>query len=510
MPDTAAPAKTASKGPSPFLAQYLELKARHKDALLFFRMGDFYELFFEDAADAAEILGITLTARGEYQGAPIPMAGVPFHAAEGYLARLIRAGRRVAVCEQTESPADAKKRGSKSVVNREIVRVVTPGTLTEDSLLSEKSAQALIAVAFSKGGAESAVAACDVSTGAFDLFETAPEHLSERLSALPARELLFVDVDLDRPLVKAALEQISAPVTTRPASAARPQSGEALLKQIYNVAALDAFGEFSRCELAACALLLDYVQLTQAGAEIRLDPPLRGAPSNGLAIDPATRASLEIDTGSGGGRQGSLLATIDRTLTGPGARLLASRLSRPSTDAPEIKSRYDAIGFFKDDGDQRDDLRGTLSGAPDLERARSRLRLGRGGPRDLLAIAKALNAGETAAARLAGAIGPPPALIEMSARALTLTNAPDLAALAQDLKAAVDDEPPLLARDGGFIRAGWDAALDEARGLQRDSRKIIAELQARYGQITGVSTLKIKHNNVLGYFIEVPARAAEP
>ncbi len=502
MPDPA--------GATPFMAQYLELKARHRDALLFFRMGDFYELFFEDAVDAAAILDITLTARGEHDGAPIPMAGVPYHAAESYLARLIRAGRRVAVCEQMETPAEAKKRGSKALVRRDVVRVVTPGTLTEDTLLPARQAQALVAVAFSHGGREAALAAADVSTGAFDVRACPAEGLGAALAAYPVSELLIADADRDRPALRSAREALSAPVTERPARAASASSGEAALKAALKVAALDAFGTFTRAELAACGLLLDYISLTQAGAEIRLSPPRRDPPGQSLAIDPATRASLEIETTLSGERGGSLIATLDRTRTAPGARLLARRLSQPAAQAGEIESRLDAVSWALEDADLRARLRETLKAAPDLERARTRLQLGRGGPRDLAAVAGALKAGESAVAAIARRLAPPPARIEAAARALTLSETPDLARLAADLDRALATDPPVLVRDGGFVATGWDAALDEARSLRDDSRRIIAGLERDYAAETGIQALKIRYNAVLGYFIDVPARAAEP
>ncbi|MEL6664725.1 MAG: DNA mismatch repair protein MutS [Pseudomonadota bacterium] len=509
MPDTAQPVKKP-KAPTPFMAQYLAIKAQHEDALLFFRMGDFYELFFEDAVRAAEILDITLTARGEHNGEPIPMAGVPYHAAEGYLARLIKSGERVAVCEQTETPAEAKKRGSKSIVNREIVRIVTPGTITEESLLPARQAQALVAVVFGAGGADAALAACDVSTGYFEVFAFAPEVLSETLGALPIRELLVAERDAERPLVGIANEALKLPLTYRPNSAASSKSGERLLKDAFKVAALDAFGAFSKSELGACGLLLDYISLTQAGADIRLDPPKRSAKTSALSIDPATRASLEIDTALNGSRQGTLLDTVDRTLTSPGARLLASRLARPETNQGEITARYDSVEYFLANEHLRESIRTRLKSAPDLERARSRIRLGRGGPRDLAAIGVALKAGEAAVAETSRAQTNPPGLIETALTALTLSNQPELAALTSDLGQALSDDLPTLARDGGFVTAGWDAALDEARALKSDSRQIIAELQTRYAGETGISALKIKFNNVLGYFIDVPARHADP
>ena len=492
------------------MAQYLSIKARHEDAMLFFRMGDFYELFFDDAVQASKVLGITLTSRGEYEGKPIPMAGVPYHAAEGYLARLIKAGCRVAVCEQTESPAEAKKRGSKSIVNRDIVRIVTPGTLTEDALLPANQDQALAAIAIGGGGAEAAIAVCDVSTGRFDVSALAANTLADSLMAYPLSELLVSEGDIDKPAIANATALSTAPVTFRPARSATYKSGEALLKETFGIAALEALGDFGRAELAAIGLLLDYVKLTQAGSDIRLDPPIRARAEGYLAIDPATRTSLEIDRSMRGDRDGSLLGTIDRTVTAPGARLLASRLSRPCVDRVEIDARYDAVAWFADDRDAVASVRASLKAAPDLERARTRLRLGRGGPRDLAAIGRALTAAHEAASQLTASSAGLPHKIDEAVAALDLSKDEDLATLARDLETALSENPPTLARDGGFVAPGWDEALDEARGLRDDSRQIIAALQARYADETGITALKIKFNNVLGYFVDVPARYGDP
>ena len=492
------------------MAQYLSIKARHEDAMLFFRMGDFYELFFDDAVQASKVLGITLTSRGEYEGKPIPMAGVPYHAAEGYLARLIKAGCRVAVCEQTESPAEAKKRGSKSIVNRDIVRIVTPGTLTEDALLPANQDQALAAIAIGGGGAEAAIAVCDVSTGRFDVSALAANTLADSLMAYPLSELLVSEGDIDKPAIANATALSTAPVTFRPARSATYKSGEALLKETFGIAALEALGDFGRAELAAIGLLLDYVKLTQAGSDIRLDPPIRARAEGYLAIDPATRTSLEIDRSMRGDRDGSLLGTIDRTVTAPGARLLASRLSRPCVDRVEIDARYDAVAWFADDRDAVESVRASLKAAPDLERARTRLRLGRGGPRDLAAIGRALTAAHEAASQLTASSAGLPHKIDEAVAALDLGKDEDLATLARDLETALSENPPTLARDGGFVAPGWDEALDQARGLRDDSRQIIAALQARYADETGITALKIKFNNVLGYFVDVPARYGDP
>ncbi len=492
------------------MAQYLEIKARHPDALLFFRMGDFYELFFSDAEVAAAALDITLTARGHsHDGEPIPMAGVPHHAAEGYMSRLIRLGHRVAVCEQLEDPAEAKKRGSKSVVRRDVVRIVTPGTLTEDNLLDARSANVLAAVGLAAGGAEAALAIADVSTGRFEIFACAPEAVEEILMAISPREVLMAEAATARPLFARLGDVIGAAITPRPGVKAEPASGERLLKDCFAVSALDAFGNFDKAELSASALLLDYLLLTQAGDTPKLDPPRRREAKGYVAIDPATRASLEIDRSQkGGGRSGSLLGAIDRTLTAPGARRLAEHLARPLTDVEEICTRHDAVAFFLEDRDLRSEVRDILKSAADIERARMRLKLGRGGPKDLRALALGLQSGAAAATALKASMGGLPTQLSRAVSELDLSAQPQTAELTEILTAALVDEPPVLVRDGGFIREGYDAALDEARSLRDDSRKIIAGLQASYAEATGVSSLKIRHNKVLGYFVDVTARNA--
>ncbi len=489
------------------MAQYLEIKASHPDALLFFRMGDFYELFFDDAHAAARALDITLTHRGQHQGNPIPMAGVPHHAADAYLARLIRQGFRVAVCEQTEDPAEAKKRGSKSVVRREVVRIVTPGTLTEDSLLEPRAANRLAAIGLAAGGREAALAVADVSTGRLEVFALSPVQLGEALGALSPREVLVADSDLDNAAIRAALEGLTE--TPRPGARADAKLGERLMKLAYGVSTLDGFGEFSRAELIACGLLFDYLALTQAGGQARLDPPSRAGAGGFLAIDPATRASLEIERSVRNGREGSLIGCIDRTVTPAGARLLAERVSRPLCDAAEIHRRHDAVAFFLDAAEVRADVRAALKGAADLDRARIRLALRRGGPRDLSGLALSLRAGENMAAELGGAQGGLPPEIAAACQALQLADKPRLAAFAAEVTNALVTEPPILARDGGFIAPGFDPALDEVRALRENARSVIARLEADYGQKAGVSGLRIRHNNVLGYFIEVNSRHGE-
>ena len=489
------------------MAQYLAAKADHPEALLFFRMGDFYELFFADAEKAAGALAIALTSRGEYDGKPIPMCGVPWHQAEGYLAKLIRAGFKVAVCEQLEDPAEAKKRGSKSIVARGVVRVVTPGTLTEEGLLDARAANRLAAFATASDGA--ALAWADVSTGAFETRALKLERVGEELAALAPAELLATEADAVRASLKDIATWCGAALTLRPAVKADAKAAARRAKEIFEVAALDAFGDFSAAEMGAIGLVLDYVELTQAGAAPRLTPPRRNAENAFMAIDAATRAALEIERSVRGGREGSLLATVDRTVTPAGGRLLAERLARPLTDPGAINARLDGVQFFLDQPDRRTSVRKELKAAGDLARALTRLALGRGGPRDLAQIRDGLNAGNRASAMCLGLAVEAPAEIAAACAALSLTKHAASAALAQTLETALAPDLPLLARDGGFIATGFDATLDEMRALRDDSRRVIAGLQAQYAEETNIPGLKLKHNNVLGYHIDATPKQAE-
>ena len=487
------------------MAQYLAAKADHPDALLFFRMGDFYELFFDDAVKAAGAVGIALTKRGNHDGEPIPMAGVPWHQAENYLSKLIRAGHKVAVCEQLEDPAEAKKRGGKSIVQRGVVRVVTPGTLTEEGLLDARAANRLAAIAFNRDGA--AIAWADVSTGAFETRALKHNEAEEEIAALSPAELLVTDADVQH--VNEAARITGAALTVRPAVKADAKSAARRIKAAFEVAALDAFGDFTNVELSAMGLLLDYIELTQAGAAPRLMPPRRNSERAFMAIDAATRAALEIERSVRGGREGSLLACVDRTVTSAGGRMLAERMSRPLTDVAAINARHDAVQFFLDSRDRREGVRRELRAAGDLARALTRLALGRGGPRDLASLRDGLNAGDRVSARCLGVTGEAPAEIGRACAALSLSAHAESAALAQTLSRALAADLPLLARDGGFIAAGYDAALDETRALRDDSRKVIAALQASYAEETGIAGLKLKHNNVLGYHIDATSKQAE-
>ncbi|NNG03938.1 MAG: DNA mismatch repair protein MutS [Inquilinus sp.] len=485
------------------MKQFLEAKAAYPDCLLFFRMGDFYELFLDDAVQAAAALDITLTKRGRHDGDDIPMAGVPVHAHEAYLARLIRKGFRVAVCEQVEDPAEARKRGGKTLVRREVVRVITPGTITEDSLLEARANNFLVALTEAGGGL--GLAAVDISTGTLLVEPTAPDRLPAALARLDPGEVLVPERLIQRPELFELFGEWRHRLTVQPTSRFDSENARARLLSLFNVATLDAFGSFGRAEIAAAGALIDYVELTQKGRLPRISPPRRPADGAALEIDAATRRNLELARTQSGERQGSLLATIDRTVTGGGARLLAAHLAAPLTDPAAIGRRLDAVGLFAEQESLRRDLRGHLRGCPDLERAAVRLALGRGGPRDLAAVRDALNAAATIRDRLAdpGPIPLPP-LVAEAAEGLG-----DHRALTERLGRALAPEPPVLARDGGFIAAGYAEELDRLRTLRDQSRRLMADLQARYAEATGIAGLKIRHNNVLGYFVEAtPTHAA--
>jgi DNA mismatch repair protein MutS len=493
---------------TPVMAQYFEAKARQPDALLFFRMGDFYEVFFDDAVKASEALGITLTRRGKHGGDEIPMAGVPVHAAEAYIAKLVRQGVKVAICEQMEDPAEARKRGSKAVVRRDVVRVVTPGTLTEDGLLDARGSNRLAAVAVRHGKA--AVASVELSTGEVESLLVEREDLAAALGALRPSETLAPDRLFADEVAAQALKVAGGVLQPMASALAEPGAAEARLKRLYGVDTLDGFGEFAPAELAALGLLAAYIETTQAGKAPALKAPRRGAEAEFMAIDPATRWSLEIDRTQSGGREGSLLAAIDRTVSPGGARLLAARLSRPLVSPEAIEKRLDAVQYFLERRPLRRDVRDLLKISGDVARALSRLALGRGGPRDLGAVRVALRAGLELNALFAASSEPlnaPPA--EMAEALDALTPDPDLSALLADLDRGLGDELPVSPRDGGFVASGFRPELDQARALRDDSRRVVAALEARLQAESGVA-LKVKHNAVLGYFLEATAKQAEP
>jgi DNA mismatch repair protein MutS len=499
----ATPPPVVIDGATPMMQQYLEIKRAHPDCLLFYRMGDFYEMFFDDAVAASKTLDIALTKRGKHLDDDIPMCGVPVHSHENYLMRLIRQGFRVAICEQMEDPAEAKKRGAKSVVKRDVIRIVTPGTLTEDALLDSRAANWLAAVA--ESGGKLGLAWLELSTGELAVQPVERAGLGAALGRLDPQEVLISEKLGQEPEFFELWGEWKRRLTVLPTPRFDSENGRQRLLTLYNVGTLDAFGAFDRAEVAAAGALAAYIDLTQKGKIPRLSPPRRLGPGAVMEIDAATRRNLELARTMAGERRGSLLATIDRTVTGGGARLLAQHLAAPLTDPAAIDRRLDMTGFLAEEERLRDDIRAALAEAPDLERALTRLSLGRGGPRDLAAIRDGL----TAAMRLRALLGTAadgflPAGLGDVARDLGHHGE-----LTDTLGQALADELPLLARDGGFIRRGWSPQLDELVTLRDESKRLIIALQARYVDLTGVASLKVKHNNVIGYHVEVTAQHAD-
>ena len=475
--------------PTPMMAQYRRLKEEAADALLFYRMGDFFELFFDDAKVAAACLDIALTKRGEDMGEPIPMCGVPVHSAESYLARLIRAGNRVAIAEQTESPAEARKaRGSKALVERAIIRLVTPGTLTEEALLESASPNWLAAIG--RAGDELAIAAADISTGRFELVSCSPGELAAELARLSPAETIADGPlpDIRTSTGKGGFDSIA---------------GERALKSRFGLATLDGLGSPSRAELAAAGGLIAYLDATQKGAGVLLDAPRRIARASHMAIDAASRDSLELTRSVSGGVAGSLLGEIDRCQTAAGRRLLCEDVAAPLTDQRAIEQRLALVAWLHEDAIRRERVRAALKAMPDVPRALARLAAGRGSPRDLASLRDGLSAAAALKGELEGEPDIPPLLASL------LPKLGVHEALIDRLSRALVSSPPLDASKGGYIAEGYDDQLDALRNAASNGRRAIAELEARYRDSTAISSLKIRHNAVLGYHVEVSARHAD-
>src|SRR6201988_1366574 len=502
-PPEAATAADATSRVTPMMEQYLEIKAAHPGLLLFYRMGDFYELFFEDAEIASKTLGIVLTKRGKHQGMDIPMCGVPVERSEDYLHRLINAGHRVAVCEQTEDPAAPKARGGKSVVRRAVVRLVTPGTLTEDTLLDARTNNYLLALArarSSAGGDRFGLAWIDISTSEFMVTECAAGGLAATLGGINPNEAIVADALYSDNELAPTLRDLTA-VTPLTRDVFDGATAERRLCDYFSVATTEGLAAMSRLEATAAAAAVTYIDRTQVGKRPPLSPPAREATGTTMAIDPATRANLELTRTLAGERRGSLLDAIDCTVTPAGSRLLAQRLAAPLTDAAQIARRLDAIGTFVADSATREGVRSILRGAPDMSRALARLSVGRGGPRDLAGLRDGILAPDQALARLAQREVPPPEIIAVM-EALRRPSRD----LAREFERALAEQLPLIKRDGGFVREQYEPALDETRSLRDASRLVVAAMQARYADVTSIKGLKIRHNNVLGYFVEVTAQ----
>jgi DNA mismatch repair protein MutS len=501
-PQTLPGALSSAKGrmtATPMMEQFIEIKANNPDSILFYRMGDFYELFFDDAVDASRALGITLTKRGQHMGQDIPMCGVPVHAADDYLQKLIALGFRVSVCEQMENPAEAKKRGAKSVVRRDVVRLVTPGTITEEKLLDPSQSNYLMAMARLKTGDKPSygLAWVDISTGHFRVSQTTQTRLLADIMRIEPSELILSDSLYHDESLRGTLDILGKMVVPQAPVLFDSTMAEDRIKRYFNLAALDGMGEFERVELAAAAAAVAYIEKTQLNERPALEKPVRDGSGQSLFIDPATRTNLELVRTLSGDKRGSLLKTIDRTVTGGGSRLLAERLMSPLTDPDQINIRLDSVSWFIKDNMLSDDVQSALKAVPDMPRALSRLALNRGGPRDLGTLRDGLNSALQITLLFKDKHMP----TEISDAIFELSKIPDR--LITKLIDTLSDELPLLKRDGGFVRKGFDQNLDEVLALRDQSRQVIAKLQQTYSEETDVKNLKIKHNNVLGFFIEV-------
>lgn len=505
--NTNSQASAATAQATPMMQQFIEIKSVNMDSLLFYRMGDFYELFFDDAETASRALGITLTKRGKYQDQDIPMCGVPVHAAEDYLQKLIGLGYRVAVCEQMEDPAEAKKRGSKAVVRRDVVRLVTPGTVTEEKLLDPSASNYLATLTRIKKGENSfdmAIAWIDISTGSFRVTHINPQELGASLARIEPRELIMPESIYEDPDLRPLIMMDEKAITLESPSFFDSQMAVQRLKETFNVTSLDGFGEFSKAELSAAGAALAYVEKTQIDERPALMPPSREDASHCMFIDAATRTNLELMRTLAGEKQGSLFHAINHTVSGPGGRLLAERMMSPLNNIEHITKRQNSVAFLLEKPELAKELKTAIKQVPDMARALSRLALNRGGPRDL----SALLTGIKGAKEIIQSLDRNEALPEEFSMACKA-----ISALPKELydllSQALADELPLLARDGGFIREGYHVELDELRKLRDESRRVIAGMQLQYSEETNIKSLKIKHNNVLGYFIEVTANNAD-
>lgn len=489
-----------SASATPMMAQYLAIKEQHQEALLFYRLGDFYELFYEDAIIASKALDITLTRRGQNQGEDIPMCGVPFHAYENYLSRLIRQGYSVAICEQSETPEAAKKRGAK-IVQREVVRIVTPGTVTEDTLLNAGQPNYLCAVYFNPKVSENlACGFVDISTGAFYLEVTDVRNLENTISKYMPSEILMSENLQSKNELAGFISSFRRKITWQPVSRFDSYSGHKRLCQVYKVDTLESFGQFSEHEVSVAGALVDYVALTQKEQLPRLSIPKKISAGGELFIDAQTRRSLELTATLTGEFKGSVLSLLDKTMTSLGKRMLFEHLSHPLADVSKINARLESVDFYVRCSDLRQDLRELLRHVPDIERCLSRLSVGRGSPRDLDAVRRVLNLIPAFKAAHENHSDVPDLLV----RSLNVLK--DLTALKETLKNSVkEDGLPVLTRDGGFVKYGYCAQLDEYMQLRDHGKELLEQLQNRYILETGISVLKIKYNQVIGYYIDITA-----
>ncbi len=510
---------------TPVMEQYLNLKAQYKDHLLFYRLGDFYELFFDDAIKAAKLLNIVLTKRGNSCGQEIPMCGVPAHSSESYLHKLIDLGFKVAICDQLETADEAKKRGYKSIVKRDVVRVVTPGTIIEDSLLEDKSNNYLASIV--EQNDEYAISWLELSTGKFFHTLTSLKALDSDLLRISPRELLISEKFTEDEKIRSILKNYKISITQHAQSFFEYSKSHRTLCEFYKIRELGSIGNFSKVEIMACGALLEYVRVTQRGSIPRLEFPKTYKQQNFMLIDTSARRNLELFSTQFGEKKGSLISVIDHTVTASGGRLLKQMLASPLACSKAINLRLSTAQFFVNNHDSRRKIREILSNIPDIERSLSRLILGRGSPKDMnllkIGLGKTLELSEFLCKIESGENGSLPQQYviqteiqpasragitvksdesELSTIHKSLGNHKDLFEL---LNSAILDNTLSSVKEGGFIHSKYNSELSELSYILNNSNKLVTKLRESYRDLTGIAALKILHNNILGYYVEVSA-----
>ncbi len=488
---------------TPMMDQYLNIKNQYKDVLLFYRMGDFYELFFEDAVVASQALDIALTKRGKSNGKDIPMCGVPFHSADNYLPKLIKKGFNVAVCEQTETAEEAKIKSKKGPLKREVVRIISPGTLTEDNLLERKTNNFLGALSDNNGSIS--IAWVDVSTGYFksrniqeDNKSSTKQLLANLLLRMNFSELLISE-DFDLDLI---VEEWHSILKKQPPSLFHYSSCLDQILSYYSIVSLEGVGSFSDGEIKAAAVLLSYLKLTQCGKIPLLSMIQTETQNNFLEIDYFTQKSLEIFNNLSGGTEGSLISCLDETKTACGARLLKQRVIEPFCKIEQIQDRYDLTNWIIENKINISQYQIDFENIPDLERSLSRISLSRGGPKDLFLMSNGLLIIKGIYEDLIShnQDGKTPSLLNFIIDNLDIDYS-----LFSNINKAFKSNVPIIAKEGNFIKEGYNKELDLLRNYRNYELDHIAKLQKKYSDLTNVNSLKIKHNRMLGYHIEVRA-----
>jgi DNA mismatch repair protein MutS len=482
---------------TPMLQQYLSLKAGYQDCMLFYRLGDFYELFFEDAIVAAEVLEITLTKRGQYQDEDIPMCGVPAHASDSYIEKLVKAGYKVAICEQLETPQEAKKRSSKAVVRREVVRIITAGTIMEDPMLNAKNHNFLMAIA--GNDTDLSIAWVDITTGEFYFSEMASSQFAAELARLKPSEIILSESILRNLEIKSAMQDHNSSMTVRSDSLFSVSRSEKIIQAFYNISSLEVLSSKNGNSIASLGVLLDYLNHTHKKCLPRLGLPRLLSTANFMVIDAATRKNLELDHANNGSKRNSLRWVIDKTSTSCGGRLLSSHLSSPLTDPEAINHRLDSVEYLYLRDNIRIELVNIMKGFPDIERSLARIFIRNLSPKDLGSIRLGLKIISFVAELLKSMEG-----IDNNLLKSYVLQLGEFTGLIELLETTLVDDPPASLKENDFIRSGCNKQLDDMRNLRDHADLSLSAMQSKYRKLTGVSSLKITKNNIIGYFIEVP------